>query len=874
MSSRLVRTSVRIVFAAGPVSGKICARYGNIKSVKGTGPAGRDKFRLGRQGGAVLVEVESKRPGAGSQSPIVQVEPAGRQGFSFFLRDVQSQCPIFIPALGVAVTPKADGRSYEEIEKDIRSRALRTKLQTLQSQPEETYEQAAAVVRDQICPAWLGLSRDVRNFEINFEGNGQWDHFIVPRFHWLPVTLPELDGQAVRFNFMVGRGIGVTRDITRRLDEGCLPILHARIIDEEVRYDCTTFVSLERRPLTEKNVAGTHYLVADSCQFGTRLTDEQKKVVESLRDSELHRDEETVLYFRCVATNPTAAPRYAFFRSAVAANQATWVAPAVPVNGVFPATGRVYAVQKFNGRPAPQEEMAVLLMPGESATFEFHIPHEPISPRRAKGLAAQDFGRRLDECRRYWRAKLDRAGQIRLPERRIEEMLQAGQIHLDLITYGRQRGPLGICVGRYGPIGSESGTIAQFFESVGRHDVAERSLDYFLAKQRPDGFIQNYENFMLETGPVLWVIARHVRYTRNTAWLRRIAPKVIKACDYLTAWHKRNCLSELKGRGYGLLEGKVADPEDAFRTFMLNGYACVGLKSAAEVLRPIAPAAAARIGRTAKRLRGLVRQAFFEAVSRSPVVPASDGAWIPTVGPWAEAAGPVCLYADVFNAYTHGSFVSRDSLVGPGYLIFQEVLDPAEPAADWLMNLHAEMETIRNAAFSEPYYDPYLHAHLARGEVEAFLKGYYNTFPAIADRQTYTFWEHLFQASVHKTSEEAWFLLQTRWMLYMEQGDTLRLLPGVPRRWLADGQKIELQNVASEFGKLSLSVESHVAAGSITARIVCPKDRHAKRVEIRLPHPDGRRADRAIGGRYDARRETVIIENFAGQANVEVRFDG
>ena len=37
----------------------------------------------------------------------------------------------------------------------------------------------------------------------------------------------------------------------------------------------------------------------------------------------------------------------------------------------------------------------------------------------------------------------------------------------------------------------------------------------------------------------------------------------------------------------------------------------------------------------------------------------------------------------------------------------------------------------------------------------AFLKAYYNPFAGLADRETYTFWEHYFHASPHKTHEEA-----------------------------------------------------------------------------------------------------------------------
>ena len=81
--------------------------------------------------------------------------------------------------------------------------------------------------------------------------------------------------------------------------------------------------------------------------------------------------------------------------------------------------------------------------------------------------------------------------------------------------------------------------------------------------------------------------------------------------------------------------------------------------------------------------------------------------------------------------------------------------------------------------------------------MNAFLSLYYHQIAALADRGTYTFWEHYFGASPHKTHEEGWFLMQTRWMLWLEHGETLNLQPAVPRAWLKDGKCIELERVAT-----------------------------------------------------------------------------
>jgi len=63
-------------------------------------------------------------------------------------------------------------------------------------------------------------------------------------------------------------------------------------------------------------------------------------------------------------------------------------------------------------------------------------------------------------------------------------MIMAGLLHLDLITYGIEPdGTLAPCIGVYSPIGTESSPIIQFYGSMGLHDIAKRSLMFFLDKQ-------------------------------------------------------------------------------------------------------------------------------------------------------------------------------------------------------------------------------------------------------------------------------------------------------------------------------------------------------------------------------------------------------
>jgi hypothetical protein len=267
-----------------------------------------------------------------------------------------------------------------------------------------------------------------------------------------------------------------------------------------------------------------------------------------------------------------------------------------------------------------------------------------------------------------------------------------------------------------------------------------------------------------------------------------------------------------------------------------------------------------------------IRRAFFETVARSPVVPLSDGSWLPSFSPWTEYPGPVSLFAEGGHWFTHGAMPSRDSLLGALFLVTGEVLEAGEAAVTHMLRVHQELFTHSNAAFSQPYYCRHDQIHAQRGEVKEFLKLYYNQFSAIQDRETYSFWEHYYQLSEHKTHEEAWFLMQTRWMLFQEQGETLRLLPLIPRAWLEDGNEIRLGEMVSYYGPISLRVKSDLGRGFIKAHFKGGGARGPRQLTLRLPHPQGAQPVEVLGGEYDPGTETVHVHAFRESVEILLRY--
>ena len=849
-----------------------------LKIVTGKGRITGNSFEFKTKGNtrleATLANVQNN-PGSDATRVTIRTE---QNPFAFFLRDVNSAYPIYMPIYHAAVIPAEDLRSFGEIETALNSRNLKTKLKQLADEPEESFESAAFQTRNQSCPTWLGLSRDMRIFQLsdNRTNPASEMNLITPRNSSSPVKLPELENRAAEYGYMVGRGQGVAVSTTRRLEEGVLPILHTTLIDEDIEYRSTVFVSPEKSPLIAQSGIGTNFLVADQFSGGHMLTKKQEELVNPMVEAEKNKLESTVLYYRSEAANKSAVPRYAWFKT-VRPGAGWWMKTPYSFEketgfSTF-ASGKVFGISKLNGLPMADEEIAILIQPGEKAVFEFYLPHTPLSKERAQELSRQSFDLRFNECREFWKTKLAKAAQISVPEPRINEMIQAGLLHLDMVTYGNDpSGTLAPCIGVYSPIGTESSPIIQFYISMGLHDIARRSLTFFLDKQHDDGMIQNFGGYMVETGAALWSMGEYFRYTKDKEWVKAIEPKLLKACNFLIKWREDNKKVELKGKGYGMIAGKVADPEDPFHQYMLNGYAYLGLSRVAEMLKVIDPEQSKRLYGEAAEWKIDIRTSLMNSISNSPVVPLGDGSWCPTVPPWTEASGPRALHLIPETFVSHGTVTAPDVLLGPLYLVFCEVLAPDEQISAMMLDYHSELYYQHNAAFSQPYYSRHNWVQLKLGLVKPFLKTYYNTFSALADRETYTFWEHLFQVSPHKTHEEGWFLMETRWMLYLEEGQTLKLLPGIPRKWLEDGKQIKLKNVASYFGSISLEVTSNLKSGSIEASITCNSDSKPHEVIIRLPHPEGKKGVKVTGGTYDPATETVTVPDFNGNANVKVEY--
>jgi hypothetical protein len=131
-------------------------------------------------------------------------------------------------------------------------------------------------------------------------------------------------------------------------------------------------------------------------------------------------------------------------------------------------------------------------------------------------------------------------------------------------------------------------------------------------------------------------------------------------------------------------------------------------------------------------------------------------------------------------------------------LVFQEVIDPLEPAADRLLDYHADNYYLRNAAFSQLYYSR--HA------------------------------------------------------------------------WLAECNRIELENISTYFGSATLRVISHADEGLMEAEVTLPDNGNLKAITICLPHPQGKKMQRVSGAECRIADDALVIEKFSNNLRLRIEY--
>jgi len=483
------------------------------------------------------------------------------------------------------------------------------------------------------------------------------------------------------------------------------------------------------------------------------------------------------------------------------------------------------------------------LAPGQSKTIDLAVPYFPLSDKAGRQLEALRLDDELGAFRKFWSRELNRNAEFVVPEKRIRDACRTCLANNLILT---DRDPKsGVLMPHPDPLGYEAvwagdGSVSiQAMDRMGYHKEAESMLDYFLARQgkdKPEGDVLSADGFfsgdvdlkwMNQDGFVLWAMTEHYKLTHDEPWLRRVAPQLVKGCDWIIRERARTKVMEngKKVKHYGLLpKGRPSDLYIWDNWYWTDTYSYMGLRGTADVLAAIGMRdQAARLAAEADDYKACLLDSVERSMNRK-VNP-------PFVSPTPYLVGPPSV--DFFNTNWY-------SICSPIYMVEAGLLDAKGEKASaigyWLerYGLFSGMP-----AFMANSIDPYYVynqslSQLLRGENSKFVWTLYSlsayamaqgTYATIEGQNLVTgfngeTWCVSRQPHMHSNSR---YIDLVRIALLLEEGKTLHLMAGTPRGWLADGQTIEVKHAPSYFGEVNFTARSHVAEGKIAISIEATK---------------------------------------------------
>ena len=514
------------------------------------------------------------------------------------------------------------------------------------------------------------------------------------------------------------------------------------------------------------------------------------------------------------------------------------------------------------------------LAPHREHTLFLKIPFITLTGKREiDQLRSTSPEREREEVARYWRNRVAAGTQIHTPEPWLNDFYKAHLVHL-LINNERELGSdrYAARVGslHYGVFGNETIMMISDLDRRGYWKEAERSLELLLHYQGTAPLPGNYTSqrgvfygagnheeggYNQHHGWILWGLAEHYRHTRDRAWMKRAAPRLIEGCRWILEQRKGTMKRDAQGNPvpqYGLLPaGALEDVTDFWYWLSTNSFTWWGLENAAAALRDFGHPEAAMLTESAERYRKDILRAFREAMVRSPVVRLRDGTYIPHFPS---------------SVYTRGRSRGwvRETLEGALMLIVTRLLDPNSREAGWILKDYEDNLYIsKKYGYSIPAFERFWFSrggfsmqpnllpgpipYFYRDEIKHFLRAYFNSFASAFDPTLRMLCEHplpelgYIVGDHFKTSDEAQSTYWLRLMFVTELDGLLHLGRGIPRTWLKDGKTIGIRNASTHFGQLGYEIRSNIKDGRIQMSLDPPTRNAPREFLLRFRHPEGKK---------------------------------
>ncbi|MCX6560714.1 MAG: hypothetical protein NTZ26_09370 [Candidatus Aminicenantes bacterium] len=533
---------------------------------------------------------------------------------------------------------------------------------------------------------------------------------------------------------------------------------------------------------------------------------------------------------------------------------------------------------RFRFEPAfaanPPREWTLSLAAGASHKIRLKIPWA-VRTVKYQEPTAPDYARAYGQVVDFWSKDLASGLQINVPEPRVNDAYRAWLAYASLDVDKRNDvlephdG-----AGFYEEVfGYSAALYPHALDLWGRPDEARAVLDSLLTFQAPDGLFTSHFGTP-DPGTLLFALWEHYEMTRDAAWLRRVAPNMIRMADWIIRKRRESIppAGAPKAVTYGLIKfSPYCDFQTPSFDYFGDTYCAVGLEKTAKAL------AAAGLKAESDRI------AKEAAAYRADILASMDAAVIVRDGRKILPVEPDTHRLLKSTNYRGGGYYGLIA----SCMLESEFLPAADPRAAMVMRFMEEKGGLRlgmsefDGGVDHAYTYGYWLDCLKLGNVKPVLLGFYGSLAYGMSRQTYSGVEvtHLFTGANEPTLPHLYSCTEQlrllRMMLLRDEGDELQILPAVPRDWLDAGKTIEIKNAPTRFGAVSYSVDSQIDKKKIVVTLSVPARLAPKKIVLRLRHPHG---EAIKGVTVDGKPistfkgETLEIAAPSGAMKIEVLF--
>ncbi len=484
---------------------------------------------------------------------------------------------------------------------------------------------------------------------------------------------------------------------------------------------------------------------------------------------------------------------------------------------------------------------------------------------------APEFEDKLRIVKDYWRGNLSKGMSIEVPEPRVMEAYRAWLAYNFLNVDWEDPGFLtpdgaGFYDALYGYAACQ---YTRVLDAWGYREDAEKYLASNLARVRQDGLF--FTHFGLpDTATMLLALADHYRLTGDRAWLRSVAPKMVKMCEWVMNRREAD-----RAEAPELVKGMVffqtyADYPTPTYSYFTDSCLCVGMETTAEVLREIGQDEDAEwIAKDAETYRREILRSMDEALIEKhgikflPVLPISR---------------ELILQSDFQTDNYYGLLLSM--------MLEMDFFDPSGPRAQRLVDALEKRGGVTlgclawRGGIDHAYLLGYLHNRLENNEPEKAILGLYGWMAYGMSRTTYSGVEinnhrvgdnHATLPHSFSSTEQLRLL---REMLVREEDNRLILGQAIPRHWLEPGKSVRIARCPTRFGKVDYSIEAK--KDRMTVLLVPPARQTPGEVAIYLRHPQ----ERAIGSVLvddepwpSFTSDRILLSQPGSKCRIEVKFE-